>query len=431
MRGTDIQRRREMAYEEPLVTGRRRSRGAEATARAGALERLKALRSGGRRSESGGFHIKMEDPIYDTVADDEYEALVAKRREEVRGFIVDDDGLGYGDEGEEEDWSRAELPLSSDESDGEPGRSKRKKVEKKEPRPKKPSSTAASLSAAAAMMGKQRLSSMFTSSVFKARDDRAKGLSCDSIVDDVIAEFAPDDADRERRRRGHAAASPATRNFVPIVKAEKESTGVIHMPGSSEFAAIVGNDDPEPKVHDRDSEEVKGRGLATELGSRTKLIDEVGLPHDSLDKGGVVEEKTEDVVEMKAEPAVKEKLVFTLNAKIKEEKDPALSAIAGWQAVRSGGTEDVGSSAEEVNTGSNNEKDSGFDLDSDGSLPFYMLDAHEEFYGANVGTLYLFGKVTTKYKSCSFGTTILLLYFCSRLFLYHLYGNMALLLLQR
>ena len=69
----------------------------------------------------------MENPIYDVVDDDEYDALVAKRKEEdrdcitdgdglgyddegeeeVRGFIIDDDGLGYGDEGEEEDWSRA------------------------------------------------------------------------------------------------------------------------------------------------------------------------------------------------------------------------------------------------------------------------------------------------------------------------------------
>ncbi|KAL5548922.1 hypothetical protein UlMin_004154 [Ulmus minor] len=51
-------------------------------------------------------------------------------------------------------------------------------------------------------MGKQRLSSMFTSSVFKkTRDEKVGGLSCDSIVGDVIAEFAPDEADRERERR--------------------------------------------------------------------------------------------------------------------------------------------------------------------------------------------------------------------------------------
>ncbi|XP_024931872.2 DNA polymerase alpha catalytic subunit isoform X1 [Ziziphus jujuba] len=407
-----------MADDQPSVASRRRSRGAEATARAEALERLKALRSGGRRSEAGGFSIKMEDPIYDTVADDEYEALVAKRREEVRGFIVDDDGLGYGDIGEEEDWSRAGLSLSSDESDGETGRPKRKKVEKKDPKPKKPSATSASLSAAAAMMGKQRLSSMFTSSIFKkTRDEKAKGLSCDSIVDDVIAEFAPNDADRERRRRAQTGHLPGARSLMPTVKSEKDSHGVINLQGGSESVSILGKDDPELTTNvangkselgfDQNQEEVDERGLIVGSESRKDLFDEVAQAPssestDSLDKGGVIEKKTKNVVEMKAEPAVKKGEVFTLNAKIKEEKDPALSAIAGWQAVRSEGTVDVGGGAAEVNAGSNGEENSGFDLDSDGSLPFYILDAYEEFYGANMGTVYLFGKVKagTAYHSC-------------------------------
>nr|POF17414.1 dna polymerase alpha catalytic subunit [Quercus suber] len=105
--------------------------------------------------------------------------------------------------GEEEDWSKTSLPLSSDKSDGESERPKRKKAEKREPQPKKPSASSASLSAAAAMIGKQRLSSMFTSSVFKkGKDKKAKGfLGCDSIVDDGIAEFALDENDRERQRK--------------------------------------------------------------------------------------------------------------------------------------------------------------------------------------------------------------------------------------
>lgn len=399
-----------MADDQPLEAGRRRSRGAEATARAEALERLKALRSGGRRSEAGGFSIKMEDPIYDTVADDEYEAIVAKRREEFRGFIVDDDGLGYGDYGEEEDWSRAERLSSSDESDGETGRPKRKKVEKKDPKPKKPSASSASLSAAAAMMGKQRLSSMFTSSIFKkTRDEKTIGLSCDSIVDDVIAEFAPDDADREKRRRAQTGPLPGTRSLVPIAKSGKESDGVINLQGSSEFVSIVAKDEPEltrdvangesELGYDQNHEEVDERSLIAGSESRKDLFEEVGqaLSSDSLDKGGIIEKKTESAVEMKAEAAVKKGEVFTLNAKIKEEKDPAFSAIAGWQAVRSGGTMDAVGAAE-VNTGSNSEENSGFDLDSDGSLPFYILDAYEEFYGANMGTIYLFGKVTRKDK---------------------------------
>nr|POE92468.1 dna polymerase alpha catalytic subunit [Quercus suber] len=70
-----------------------RARGPEATAHHEALERLKALRQGGsHRSESGAgveFQIKLDKPIYDTVEEDEYDALVAKRREEARDFIVE------------------------------------------------------------------------------------------------------------------------------------------------------------------------------------------------------------------------------------------------------------------------------------------------------------------------------------------------------
>lgn len=188
-----------MADDQPL---RRRSRGADAEARAGALERLKALRRDGRRSESGGggFQIKVADPIYDTVDEDEYETLVAKRRQEAQEFVVDDDGLIYHDEGQEEDWSKACGPPSSDESEGESEKPKKKKPEKKEPPLKKPSP----LSAAVVLMGKQRLSNMYASSVFKkSRDEKAKNVLSDSIVDDVIAEFAPDEADRERRRKRH------------------------------------------------------------------------------------------------------------------------------------------------------------------------------------------------------------------------------------
>lgn len=214
-----------------MGAGRRRSRGAQATARASALERLKALRSGGRRSTDGGggggggvggFQIKMEERIYDTVDEDEYEALVAKRREEAKDFIVDDDGLGYGDEGQEEDWSLAGVSLSSEESEGEQGKPRRRKnnnnkckSEKKEKQIiKKPSA----LSAAAALMGKQRISNMFTSSVFKKNNDdcKVKNLSCDSIVDDVIAEFAPDEADRERRRKGNSNLISNSKISTPI-----------------------------------------------------------------------------------------------------------------------------------------------------------------------------------------------------------------------
>nr|CAB3446558.1 unnamed protein product [Digitaria exilis] len=188
-------------------SGRRtRTRGAEAVARSAALDRIRAIREGRTRA-ADAVHVKVDAPIYDTVAEEDFVALVIRRRKEAGEFIIDDDGLGYAEDGREEDWTHRALPSSSDEgSDGEDG-ARRKRKQPRPPQPKRPpqqSAAAASLSAAAAMMGKQRISSMFTSTVFKKPgNDRAKGsaLAADSIVDDVIAEFAPDENDREERRR--------------------------------------------------------------------------------------------------------------------------------------------------------------------------------------------------------------------------------------
>ena len=370
-----------MEEEQPAVLAGKRRRGAEASARSEALERLKALRRGGRRSENGGgYSIKMEDPIYDSVPEEEYNSIVARRREEAQGFIVDDDGLGYGDEGEEEDWSKAGLPPSSDDSDGEglnKSRSRKKKSEKKEKEKEVKKGNASLTAAATAIMGKTKISAMFTSNVFKNRDSagKVKSFDCDNIVDDVIAEFAPDEADRERRRRGQLIVKNATpiksesrffdngndANFVVTAELDRDF---------SNYKSVV---DKEGTV------EVKEKG------------------EDKL--SNLVKEDVVNVLEVKAdEVVVKKDGAGTLNAKIsEEERDPALSATAGWKEVMSGknGGEAGGGAriVEEVKSGANCEEQSEFDMDGDGSLPFYILDAHEEIFGANMGTIYLFGKV--------------------------------------
>ncbi|KAK6924049.1 Zinc finger, DNA-directed DNA polymerase, family B, alpha [Dillenia turbinata] len=372
--------------EQPIVASRRRSRGVASTSRAEALERLKALRSGNRRSEP---QIKIEDSIYDIVDEDDYNVLVAKRREEYGNFIVDDnDTLGYGDEGQEEDWTQGGLPPSSDESDGELEKPRKKKPveKKKDPPPKKPSV----LSQAAALMGKQRISNLFTSSVFKKNRE---GLS-DSIVDDVIAEFAPDEADRERRRRVQG-------NLVgnSIVKREGN-------PNPS-LAADFYVRHEEHRVIQRESvdsvdvKEQQSMELEVERNSDSGAVNEQTVESKEAEAEAEAEAevaaKTEEVKERKEESRV-------LNAKIMEEKqDPALSATAGWQAVMNGGNGSVDSGVTKQNASSYGEEKVDFVLDSDGSLPFYIIDAHEEFYGNNMGTLYLFGKVkagSTFYSCC-------------------------------
>ncbi|CAL0331796.1 unnamed protein product [Lupinus luteus] len=391
------------------ATGRRRARGPEASARSEALERLKARLRGGRRSDDGGPQIRLENPIYDTVPEDEYNALVAKRREQAQSFIVDDDGLGYGDEGEEEDWSKAGFTLS-DESDGEFERPKRKKVEKKDPQTKRASASSASLSAAASIMGANRLSSMFTSSVFKKRDDK----SCDSIVDDVIAEFAPDENDRQRRRRVQ----------LNSVSTESGASEAIRINSAFSEKPLIGDSTDSIRGHtvaNRDAESVRvvKNTNSSDLGLEKNydtIKENVSCVEDGKDfssengessieqvqpNGNLVEEKVTKEIEVERKPATKNE-VFTLNAKVSKEADQGLSATADWKALKSGGVENIVADSKVAREASNAEQNSEFNLDKDGLLPFYLLDAYEEFKGVNAGTVYLFGKVKAgnMYQSC-------------------------------
>lgn len=66
-----------------------------------ALEQLKAARTGGvRRAEA--YEYQGEAALYDVVDEQQYAEIVRKRREEGGGFVVDDDGRGYVDIGEDD-----------------------------------------------------------------------------------------------------------------------------------------------------------------------------------------------------------------------------------------------------------------------------------------------------------------------------------------
>lgn len=138
-----------------------------------ALQELAELRkSGGKRVDR--FELKEEEAVYDVVDDAEYAKLVQKRREEggawargvgagdrramqaiqrsqgpqrrpaarrsrppvavcctpptpAGGFVIDEDGLGYADVGEEVDWGTAEEEQGGAEGEGSGGKGKGKK----------------------------------------------------------------------------------------------------------------------------------------------------------------------------------------------------------------------------------------------------------------------------------------------------------------
>ncbi|XP_026394591.1 DNA polymerase alpha catalytic subunit-like [Papaver somniferum] len=383
---------------EPEVSGRRRGKGPEASARAEAMERLKSLRQGGKRSENG-VQVKMDDPIYDLLDEDEYESLKKTRAEKYKGFIVDEDGHGYGDEGQEEDWTKSGVSFSSEEEESEGENEKVKKKKKEHVPVKKPNP----LLAAAALMGKQRLSSMFTSSVFNKKD-KPKGLSSDSLVDDVIAEFAPDETDREKRRRGESRSILRSESLTQnsLIKSRSEGLVKVNSIVRSESINVNGNGSlvrGNEEIGNQNDVEKESKDV--EMVCADEVFDKFPQSHDDSmmdDKSGNVESSA-IISEVKVEPVVKKDEVFTFNAKIKKETHSPWSATADLNAVRN---EVNGNDIHGVVGSDSDKKSEESELlkDSDGSLPFYCIDAHEEFYGD--GTIYLFGKVKAgnTYQSC-------------------------------
>ena len=140
-------------------------------ARSAALERLRAFCDGSARAATV-VQVKVDAQIYDTVAEEDYATLITRGRKDAGEFIIDDDGLSYADDGREEDWAHRALP-SSDQGSRRRGR-RPPQAKAAAPSPGQAPAAAvrgsgisASLCAAAAMMGKQHISSMFTSSLVR------------------------------------------------------------------------------------------------------------------------------------------------------------------------------------------------------------------------------------------------------------------------
>ncbi|KAL9263704.1 DNA polymerase alpha catalytic subunit-like protein [Drosera capensis] len=397
---------------EPPSSRRRTTRSTAWTSRAEALERLRSLRRGERRPQNS-YQFKIEDPIYDTVDEDEYSALVAKRKSEFSNFVVEDEngdsGLGYWDDGEEEDWTKVGVEMSDgegeEEEELEEERRKRKKTEKKEKegQGKRPSGL---MMAAEAIMGKQRISSMFTSSVFKRRGEDKGKLGWDSIVDDVIAEFAPDEDDRERRKRGGIGMKLGLGGVsYGRIESRTDFCGVgfgriDHVDGAEDkrwavehCGQLIDSRSEEKGVNVEERSGVMVEEVKHEENSNGKSENGVLTESANVPMNEVVVDKGTELVERNSEPKVKEEEKRHLNAKFEGRKDQTFNAAAEWQAIRSARVDDSGVKKMQASPDLNHEEKSDFELESDGSLPFYILDAHEEIYGVNTGVVYLFGKV--------------------------------------
>lgn len=75
------------------------------------------------------YQVREEDKIYDFLLEVDYNFFVFKRREEVKNFVVVDDGLGYVDIGEEEDWNVDQYCGDSEDDDVDINKKKKKNVD--------------------------------------------------------------------------------------------------------------------------------------------------------------------------------------------------------------------------------------------------------------------------------------------------------------
>ena len=78
---------------------RARRTGTKKQSREAVRAALRAAREGGA-ARSDQWEAKEEKDVYEQVTEQEYADLVRKRRQN-EDFVVDDDGLGYFDDGEE------------------------------------------------------------------------------------------------------------------------------------------------------------------------------------------------------------------------------------------------------------------------------------------------------------------------------------------
>lgn len=105
--------------ESDEVGGRRRTGRAtglpQDNSRSSALqELLKLKRNGGKRIDN--FEVRLEEKVYDTLSEADYDRHVARRREEAAEFVVDDEGLGYIDGADEDDWNSGKSDDDGDEA---------------------------------------------------------------------------------------------------------------------------------------------------------------------------------------------------------------------------------------------------------------------------------------------------------------------------
>ncbi|KAK9810187.1 hypothetical protein WJX72_006462 [[Myrmecia] bisecta] len=408
----------------------RRNAGAKPVSKAkNALAELAELRrTGGKRANQ--YEVAEEEAVYDEVDEEDYALLVSKRREEGGGFIEDDNGLGYADIGEEEDWGAAgegspEERHSADNPKKRKDPSKGKGAGKKQKK------------AEEAPGARQQMQRMFAVAAAKPRQKAAENVNSDALLDDILGDLGGSSNDRPPVQRPHPVAATAKSRLPSRMAGPSQFTArPTATPKNVRFQAgakrpqrpaydldmLDGAANHEDDAYERDNNDGDdGCGLGEDMHQDQDQDQdrEESEPGRHGDVAVKVEDGRHDAQVKAEEPAGPSRLslgtgegtpaagqapakaynktpwktpppVFAAPATPATAPPTAALPASGWQDILTESGE-VQEGMEEAAPEKPWEDDGTLPTDAEGSLPFFFIDAHEE--PAAPGTVYLFGKV--------------------------------------
>lgn len=330
-----------------------------------ALERLKKAKAG----EKYKYEVEDLTSVYEEVDEEQYSKLVQARQDD--DWIVDDDGIGYVEDGREifdDDLEDDALDTCGKGSDGKAHRKDRKDV-------KKPSVTKPN-----------NIKAMFIASAGKKTTDKAVDLSKDDLLGDILQDL-----------------NTETAQITPppvLIPKKKRSTGALLNPFSVHTPKAIPSGKPASPV-------LRNEPLLTPIPlKRAELAGELAQPECPEDEQelGVMEFEDGDFDESMDTEKVDEKPVTAKTwdqetepvERVEHEADPErgttsylenfLPDVSCWDI-----DQDDESIPQEVQVDSSN-----LPLvkgaDDEQVFQFYWLDAYEDPYN-QPGVVFLFGKV--------------------------------------
>eukprot|EP00960_Hanusia_phi_P020061 592676-Hanusia_phi.AAC.1 len=353
-----------------------------------ALEMLETAKSGNlKRSEQ--FKVKDQESIFVEMDEEEYANLVSKRRED--DFLEEDgDDLGYKDDGEEV-WNREDSDDDYEEKDAYA--SKIGMVTTKvneEQKQKRPDHSLSALLQKQALKAKAKAASNTStvsvktegtdpaSSGTKRKLDSKADIGLDNLLADLTAEVKP---------KKPAGSKPLNTGRASAIALKGSAFNMPRKPVQTMISPM--DSKKKPAVPQRKKVQTHA----------VQIKQEEFEPNDEFQNDDPQQFDEHPLDEVKMEDPVEEKFVvsnseggFARDGNANRKK--MLAEVEDWRAMRDAVTDadmEVDESkiipkVEDLNSG-----DVKFEVNDDGTLKFFWIDAYED--ASKAGTVFLFGKI--------------------------------------